>query len=65
MRIDPHHGPDTSMHPGGRDENGQKNIYPVFTFTFFSRTKMKIGMTETKMNGINPDRNILETVGNR
>jgi hypothetical protein len=47
------------------DENGQKNIYPVFTFTFFSRTKMKIGMTKTKMNGTNPDRNILETVGNR
>jgi hypothetical protein len=49
------------------DENGLKNIYPVFTVTFFSRSKMKTGMTETKMSGtysvsqkrINSDGNIL------
>jgi hypothetical protein len=33
------------------DGNGRKNIYPVFTFTFFSRTETKTGITETEMNG--------------
>jgi hypothetical protein len=38
-----------------RGENGQKrsekNISPIFTFTFFSRTEMKTGMSETETDG--------------
>jgi hypothetical protein len=30
------------------DENGQKNTYHVFTFTFFCQMEMKTGMTETE-----------------
>jgi hypothetical protein len=31
------------------DANGGRNTYPIFTFTFFSRTEMKTGMPETKI----------------
>jgi hypothetical protein len=37
-----------------RGENGRKwlkNTSPIFTFTFFSRTEMKMGMSETVTDG--------------
>jgi hypothetical protein len=37
---------------GENGRNGRKNTYTVFTFTFFSRTETKTGMTEMKMNEI-------------